>query len=166
MEGDISIFMSTESPRASKLFKKHPFVVKSKWKIFEYRKTISKEEGSTLAKRANEGPLGLHCIINILLAMESRFYVLTTASNWSTILAGLLNGVVQPECNNCADWIDLKFNRQFKAIMAIYNRNHRRNRNKTHHLYYPYNHEGMLLFPVNFSSTLLNYKTDALMKSS
>jgi hypothetical protein len=162
LEGEISIFLSTESPKASKLFKKHPFVVQSKWKIYEYGKTISKEEGSTLANAKNSGVLGLHNMVSILLAMESRFYVLTSASNWSTILAGLLHGIVNPDCNNCADWIDLKYNRLFKPILAKYNLKVRRNRNKTHHQFYPYNEQGMLQFPIDYKSTLLDYNRPPL----
>jgi hypothetical protein len=155
---EISIFLSTESPKASKMFKKHPFVVKKKWKVYEYQKTISKKEGYTLADFANQGPLGLQCIVNILLAMESRYYVLTSASNWSTILAGLLNGIVNPDCHHCADWIDLKFNRLFKPVMATYNLRNRRVRNQTYHALYPYNKHGVLQFPIDYKSSLLDYK--------
>lgn len=55
----------------------------------------------------SKGKPGLWAIGSILVAMESKYYVLNLASNWSQIYNELRKNVVHPRCNNCTVMIDV-----------------------------------------------------------
>ncbi len=53
------------------------------------------------------GLIGLNSIVALLLSLESKFYVLTTSSNWSRVINELRLARLDPECGGCTDMIDL-----------------------------------------------------------
>ena len=57
------------------------------------------------------GRAGLVALGSLLVAMEAKDFVLTTASGWSRLMDELRRNVVDPQCsggNNCTTMIDLR----------------------------------------------------------
>ena len=118
---EINVFLCTEDPVAVAAFldRSQPLG----WNIYidhfysEYEshrlsrpKTADNEvEYNLVAKLTLElkGKPGLWAIGSILVAMESKYYVLNLASNWSRIYNELRKNVVHPRCNNCTVMIDV-----------------------------------------------------------
>lgn len=155
----VSIFLTTEDIRASEAFKTHNYVKSNGWKIYEYKDAISPDSNvhtPALDAELTKGIHGLYSLISLILASESKYYVLSTASNWSGVIAALRSGIVDPDCNFCTDWIDLRFNPLLRPGLTAYNK--RNGINYPHCPHYPYNSEGHLLFPINCQSTLPQLK--------
>ena len=58
-----------------------------------------------------QGRGGLVSMGSLLVAMEAKDFVLTTASGWSRLMDELRRNVVDPQCsggNNCTTMIDLR----------------------------------------------------------
>ena len=55
-----------------------------------------------------KGRAGLVSMGSLLVAMESRYYVLTTKSNWSRMMDFLRTNIVDQKCGNCTRMIDLR----------------------------------------------------------
>jgi hypothetical protein len=51
---------------------------------------------------------GLIALGSLLVAMEANMFVLTTKSNWSTLMNHLRTQIVDPQCGNCTDMMDLR----------------------------------------------------------
>ena len=60
------------------------------------------------AARNTKGRAGLVALASLLVAMESTMFVLTTKSNWSTLMNHLRTNIVDPRCGNCTRMIDLR----------------------------------------------------------
>ena len=60
------------------------------------------------AARNTKGRAGLVALASLLVAMESNMFVLTTKSNWSTLMNHLRTNIVDPRCGNCTRMIDLR----------------------------------------------------------
>ncbi len=60
------------------------------------------------AARNTKGRAGLVALASLLVAMESNMFVLTTKSNWSTLMDHLRTNIVDPRCGNCTRMIDLR----------------------------------------------------------
>ena len=56
---------------------------------------------------ASGGSAGLFSLIALVLALEARLFVLTTASNWSQLLDRLRRVRLDPACGGCTDAVDL-----------------------------------------------------------
>jgi hypothetical protein len=144
--GKVNIFLTTEDPHAAKLFKSHQTVVKQKWTVYEYSAAISSNKEThtpALDAKDSKGKFGLISMIVLLLSMESQFYVLTTASNWSVLIQSLVNSVVKQSGD--MDYIDLRRNPLVRKAQAEFNARHNRPRT------YPYNEKGVLAFPIGSS---------------
>lgn len=147
---DVHIFLTTEDRAASNAYRNHYYVVGNNWKIYEYKDAISNntsEHTPSIDAKDTKGKFGLISMIVLLLSMESQFYVLTTGSNWSGVIAGLRLGVVDAECNGCTDWIDLRITPMLRKQVVAFNMAHKLPMN------YPYNNEWILLEP--YGSVLL-----------
>ena len=118
---EINVFLCTEDPVAVAAFldRSQPLG----WNIYidhfysEYeshrlsrpQSADNEVEYNLVAKLTLElkGKPGLWAIGSILVAMESKYYVLNLASNWSRIYNELRKNVVHPRCNNCTVMIDV-----------------------------------------------------------
>ena len=47
-------------------------------------------------------------MVALLLALNARYYVLSTASTWSRLINNIRLRVVDRECNGCTDMVDLR----------------------------------------------------------
>ena len=60
-----------------------------------------------IAKKSN-GAMGKSSLISLLIAMEAKYFVLTTGSNWSRLINELRISKVDPLCGNCTMMYDLR----------------------------------------------------------
>ena len=142
----VSIFLTTEDPRAATLFKTHDTVLKNKWTIYEYTSAISPNKAThtpALDAKASKGKFGLISLIVLLLSMESQYFVLTTASNWSVLMQSLVISVVNQRSE--VDYIDLRRNPLNHKAQYSFNTKNKLPKN------YPYNDDGVLAFPIGSS---------------
>jgi hypothetical protein len=107
-----NIYLATEDPRA---FQEFMDAKPSGWNVYAditlheidaFRPR--KGNRASWAARNTNGRSGLVALGSLLVAMEARRFVLTTKSNWSTILNHLRTNVVDPRCGNCTQMIDLR----------------------------------------------------------
>lgn len=143
----VNIFLTTEDIKAADAFKDHSYVKSKQWKIYEYTSAISNMHSvhtPALDAKDSKGVHGLISMIVLLLSMESKYYIVTTASNWSGMIAALRSGVVDPDCGGCTDWIDLRFNPLLRPGVQSFNK--QAHKDCPH---YPYNSEGHLLYPAD-----------------
>eukprot|EP01039_Chlorochromonas_danica_P007038 gene7036-7783_t len=81
------------------------------WKLYHYAPSIfnSNEVISPMEMaQRTQGSIGKHSLIALLLAMEARYYILTTGSNWSRLIDELRKNVVDVQCGNCTEMVDLR----------------------------------------------------------
>jgi hypothetical protein len=67
--------------------------------------------------QSSDGVIGRTSLVALLIAMEAKYYVLTSGSNWSRLIDELRKGVVDVDCGNCTVMIDL---RRVIAITRVY----------------------------------------------
>jgi hypothetical protein len=107
------IFLTTEDANASAAFHEHAKKNHRRWEVFEFKDAVS-DQSSTHSPvedaYRSHGHMGLNSLIALLLSMEAKYFVLTTASNWSYLINCLRMGVVDSRCGGCTDVIDLKRN--------------------------------------------------------
>ena len=97
---ETNVFLATEDPKAVEAFRRN---APPHWNIFvdEYLKVFRKHRQSTynghalLAKQLHGQP-GRVALASLLVAMEARSFVLTTASNWSRLINELRRSIVEP----------------------------------------------------------------------
>ena len=97
---ETNVFLATEDPKAVEAFRRN---APPHWNIFvdEYLKVFRKHRQSTynghalLAKQLHGQP-GRVALASLLVAMEARSFVLTTASNWSRLMNELRRSIVEP----------------------------------------------------------------------
>ena len=107
-----NIFLATEDPKAHKAF------VDAKppgWNVFsditlqeidDFRPP--KGNRASWATRNTKGRAGLIAMGSLLVSLEAKYFVLTTKSNWSTMMNHLRTNIVDPRCNNCTVMVDLR----------------------------------------------------------
>ena len=106
------IYLATEDPRAANEFMT---MAPSHWNIYLDRSLVELtavrptkgNRASWTAKNTN-GRAGLMNMASWLIALEANRFVLTTASNWSRIVNDLRKTVIDPQCGNCTQVIDLR----------------------------------------------------------
>jgi len=95
------IYISTESSEALVKIQgeldKHG---RTTWKLHHYAPLVG---GSH-----SVGGVGKNSLIALLLAMEAKYYVLTTGSNWSRVMNELRTNVVDVACGNCTEMLNLR----------------------------------------------------------
>lgn len=143
----IAIFLTTEDENASTAFRSHPDVKSNNWTVYEYRAAVSPlnhMHTPAIDAQRSRGHFGLISMIVLLLSLESKYYIVTTASNWSYVIAALRSGIVDPDCGGCTDWIDLRHTPLLTAPLKLYNQHNKISVRDCP--LYPYNQDGML-FP-------------------
>lgn len=109
---EANVFLATEDPEAVKQFSD---AMPDGWKLFidqfytemlPYR--IDEYNGNPKMSKKLKGKTGLIALGSLLLSVESDYFVLTTASNWSRLMNELRKNVIDPRCGNCTMMIDLK----------------------------------------------------------
>lgn len=116
----VNIFLNTIDGRAIDAWKEH---VKEKegWNTYIWKESVesmsSYDNNPTTDARRTKGGFGVTTMVALLLAMESKYYVITSGSNYSMLIEALRRGVVDKACQGCTDAIDLKHNPlQIKAM--------------------------------------------------
>jgi hypothetical protein len=107
-----NIYLATEDPKALDEFLK---VKPNGWNVY-YDITIKELNAFRAAKgnrafwatRNTKGRAGLVALGSLLIALEARMFVLTTKSNWSTLMNYLRTNIVDPWFGNCSKMIDLR----------------------------------------------------------
>ena len=140
IRGKINILLATYDTEANQEFrnavKKRNFVKanQSHWNVFQYEPAAEnllslqelKRTSYATATAANPSlHTGIQSLIEWLLAVESKYFVLTTASNWSAVIEALRLGVLNTDCGQCTDSIDLKRNRLWIPSVRSFNRKHK-----------------------------------------
>jgi hypothetical protein len=107
-----NIYLATEDPKAYQEFLR---AKPSGWNVFA---DITLQEidafrplkgnRASWAARNTAGRSGLIALGSLLVAMEANMFVLTTKSNWSTLMNHLRTQIVDPQCGNCTDMMDLR----------------------------------------------------------
>jgi hypothetical protein len=118
---EVNILLCTEDPAAMSNFQNKSHA--HGWNVYidhfytefeHYRLNRSMHqqgypEFNVVANVAQEldGKPGLWAIASVLVAMESKYYILTLSSNWSRLYNELRKNIVDPRCNNCTVMMDL-----------------------------------------------------------
>lgn len=107
-----NIYLATEDPKAYQEFmaaKPHGWNVYGDITLQEINAfRPPKGNRASWAARNTNGRAGLVALGSLLVAMEANTFVLTTKSNWSTIMNHLRTNIVNPRCDNCTKMIDLR----------------------------------------------------------
>jgi hypothetical protein len=107
-----NIYLATEDPRAYQEFmnaKPNGWMVYADITLHEidgFRPR--KGNRASWAARNTKGRAGLIALGSLLVAMEANNFVLTTKSNWSTLMDHLRKQIIDPRCDNCTEMIDLR----------------------------------------------------------
>lgn len=107
-----NIYLATEDPKAVKEFQQ---AIPPGWKVY-YDRTVeelsdfrpAKGNRASHTSKNTKGRAGLVGMGSLLVAMEARWFVLTTASNWSRIMDHLRTQIINPRCNDCTTMVDLR----------------------------------------------------------
>lgn len=110
------VFVTTESKEALEKIEQYVKSHKPTWTLYNYGPSVfeSKAPSAAMATspmnmaRHTGGIIGKASIIALLYAMESRYYVLTSGSNWSRLIDELRRNVVDYKCGNCTVMVDLR----------------------------------------------------------
>eukprot|EP00428_Durinskia_dybowskii_P067210 CAMPEP_0170379248 /NCGR_PEP_ID=MMETSP0117_2-20130122/13240_1 /TAXON_ID=400756 /ORGANISM="Durinskia baltica, Strain CSIRO CS-38" /LENGTH=311 /DNA_ID=CAMNT_0010634671 /DNA_START=183 /DNA_END=1115 /DNA_ORIENTATION=- len=112
------IFVTTESKEALDKLEVYVRDNKPSWTLFHYNPSVygrhHNQNGGAgevspmdMAKRSN-GAIGMASMISLLYAMEAKYYVLTSGSNWSRLIDELRRNVIDYKCGNCTHMVDLR----------------------------------------------------------
>ena len=98
----LHVYLATEDQDAIEQFKaKAP----PDWKIYTSGPTTPREDNS-MTKFAS-GRAALESLGALLLSLESNYYVLTLASNWSMLINELRLNVLNPRCGSCTKMVNI-----------------------------------------------------------
>jgi len=107
-----NIYLSTEDPRAYQEFMD---AKPDGWKVYADITLLEidafrplKGNHASWTARNTKGRSGLVALGSLLVAMEANMFVLTTKSNWSTLMNHLRTNVIDPRCGNCTSMVDLR----------------------------------------------------------
>jgi hypothetical protein len=110
-----NIFLATEDPDAVREFTSLISSTRNNWTVWidayfhdMLPHRIKKYNGNPQMSKELGGHPGLVAMSSLLVAMEANDFVLTTASNWSRLLNELRKNVLDPNCGNCTQMIDLR----------------------------------------------------------
>lgn len=119
----VHIFLNTIDGRAIDAWNEN--VKEKNWKTYIWNDSVesmsSYDNNPTTDARRTKGAFGTTTMVALLLAMESRFYVITSGSNYSMLIEALRRGVLDKECTGCTDVIDLKHNPLQIKVMKAHN---------------------------------------------
>ena len=106
-----NIYLATEDPRAYREFQN---ATPAGWNVY-FDRTVEElhrfrpPKGNRASHMSlnSKGRAGLAGIASLLVAMEAKLFVLTTKSNWSSVINHLRKNIIDPRCNDCTKMIDL-----------------------------------------------------------
>ena len=98
------IYISSEDPNAVSMLQAEITRHNQTWTLHHFAPLIATHTQT----QANRGPSGKNSLIALLLAMEAKYYILTTGSNWSRLMNELRMNVVDVACGNCTAMVDLR----------------------------------------------------------
>jgi hypothetical protein len=111
---EVHIYLSTEDPEAVQLFLN---TTPGHWNVYldQYYVEMSPlrtQYGNEYGGNSNiviqsEGRSGVVALGSLLVAMESKDFVLTTGSNWSRLMNEIRKNIIDPRCNYCTTMVDL-----------------------------------------------------------
>lgn len=107
-----NIYLATEDPKVVHEFSKG---IPPGWNVFYDRTVVelkdfrpNKGNRASHMTKNTKGRAGLVAMGSLLVAMEAKWFVLTTASNWSRVMDHLRTQIINPRCNNCTHMVDLR----------------------------------------------------------
>lgn len=109
------IFVTTESRDALNKVQAYVRDHKPGWVLHYYAPSVYEGGGfggvptspMNMARHTN-GAIGKASLIALLFALEAKFYVLTSGSNWSRLIDELRRNVIDHKCGNCTQMVDLR----------------------------------------------------------
>jgi hypothetical protein len=108
----LNVYLATEDPKAYDAFmqaKPEEWTVYADITLMEINAfRPHKGNRASWATRNTKGRAGLVALGSLLVAMEANRFILTTKSNWSTLMNHLRTNVIDPRCRNCTTMIDLR----------------------------------------------------------
>jgi hypothetical protein len=114
------IFITTESKHALESMEGYVKEHRKSWTLYNYgpsvyeTRVVEKKTNETLhhnpmaLARHTGGKIGKASIIALMMALEAKYYVLTSGSNWSRLIDELRRNVVNHVCGNCTVMVDLR----------------------------------------------------------
>jgi len=122
------VYITTESKEALEKIEQYVKQHKPKWKLYNYAPSVYDDRiptprnhgprhaihganavASPMKMAQNTGGVqGKASIIALLFALESKYYVLTSGSNWSRIIDELRRTTIDHRCGNCTKMVDLR----------------------------------------------------------
>ena len=114
------IFITTESQHALESMQLYVSKHRSNWTLYNYSpsvyetRVIEKKSNITLhhnpmaVAKHTGGSIGKSSIIALLIALEAKYYILTSGSNWSRLIDELRKNVINHICHNCTIMMDLR----------------------------------------------------------
>lgn len=117
------VYITTESKEALEQIEEYVKKNKPTWTLYNYGPSVYDSKGPKprhgvhsgagilspmkMAERTG-GVQGKASMIALLYAMESKYYVLTSGSNWSRLIDELRRTKLDHQCGNCTQMIDLR----------------------------------------------------------
>jgi hypothetical protein len=108
----VNVYLATEDPRAVAAF---VAAAPTEWAIFVDRTVAEldayrpkKGNRASWTARNTQGRAGLMALGSLLVALEAKYFVLSTKSNWSRLMNELRKTIIDPRCGNCTKMIDLR----------------------------------------------------------
>ena len=111
------VFVTTESKDALSKIEVYVRDHQPTWTIYNYPPSVYDDRPRhhhtiasspmSMAQNTN-GAIGKASLIALLLALEARYYVLTSGSNWSRLIDELRRNVLDYKCGNCTKMVDLR----------------------------------------------------------
>lgn len=110
------IYVTTESLSAVTKLSQEIANRNASWALHYYAPAVfqatSNNKGTQLTTmemaKHSQGSLGLASLIALLIAMEAKYFVLTSGSNWSRLIDELRVSVADPACGGCTKMVDLR----------------------------------------------------------
>lgn len=106
-----NIYLSSEDPTATREFLNS---VPPGWQVYtdrmaelsDFRPTEGNHASTTT--RNSKGRAGLVALGSLLVALEANYFVLTTGSNWSRLMNEARKNILDANCDNCTQMIDIR----------------------------------------------------------
>lgn len=115
------VFITTESNHALTSIQAYVSDHRKHWTLYHYAPSVYETRfrfepatNTTIhhnpmnVARHTGGSIGRASIVSLMLALEAKYYILTSGSNWSRLIDELRKNVVNQLCNNCTVMTDLR----------------------------------------------------------
>lgn len=114
------VFLTTESQHALESMQQYVKEHRKTWTLYNYSpsvyetRVVEKDTNMTVhhnpmaVARHTGGKIGKASVAALMMALEAKYYVLTSGSNWSRLIDELRRNVVNHVCGNCTVMVDLR----------------------------------------------------------